>query len=134
MPKTMNEVKDFMERERLADFATVNDKGEPCIVPVFFTYDNGKAYVQTSRNSVKVRNVLRSHNVALSVIYREEAVILRGIAKIVGEDEFVGRTSDHVKKYNLKLNAHGRDSLGIPLFDKSERCIIEVEPKRFLFW
>jgi len=58
MPKTLSEVQDFMNREQLASFATVDSENKPHVVPVFFTYENRKVYVQTDRKSVKVRNLL----------------------------------------------------------------------------
>jgi nitroimidazol reductase NimA-like FMN-containing flavoprotein (pyridoxamine 5'-phosphate oxidase superfamily) len=135
MPKSLDEVKNFMDRQRLASFVTVNPNNEPHVVPVFFTYENGKVYVQTDRKSVKVRNLLRNNNVSVAVYRGEEAVIIRGKARIIdNEKEFIKRTQDHINKYRLKLDEQGRDSMGIPLFDKKVRCVIEVIPKRTMFW
>lgn len=135
MPKSQSDAQRFMDYERLASFVTVDAKNEPHVVPVFFTYDSDKVYVQTSRDSVKVRNLERNSNVAVAVYRGEEAVIIRGTGRLVGGDqEFVKRTQDHIRKYNLKLDERGRDSLGIPLFDRKIRCVIEVTPKRTLFW
>jgi len=124
-----------MNREQLATFATVDSNNEPHIVPVFFTYDDSKVYIQTDRNSVKVHNLIRNNNVAVAVYHGEEAVIIRGTARLIdSSEEFVKRTQDHIDKYRLKLDEHGRDSLGIPLFDDKIRCVVEVTPKRILFW
>ena len=135
MPKSLGEVQSFMNRERLAAFATISSNSMPHVVPVFFTYNDGKVYIQTDRNSVKVRNLIRNNNVTVAIYRREEAVILRGKTRLIDSDEeFVKRTQDHIDKYRLKLDKHGRDSLGIPLFDNKIRCVIEVTPKRILFW
>jgi hypothetical protein len=61
--------------------------------------------VQTGRGSVKVRNLQRNSAVAVAVFDGEEAVIARG-----------------------------SDSLGIPLFDPRVRCVVEVTPRRLIFW
>lgn len=135
MPKSLREVQSFMARERLASFATVTPTNEPHVVPVFFTYEKGKVYVQTDMDSVKVRNLSRNNNVSVAVYSREEAVIMRGKGRIIESDkEFVERTQDHVNKYELRLDKYGRDSLGIPLFDQKIRCVIEVTSKRIIFW
>jgi len=90
MPRSLKEVKIFMDRERLASFATVSPDNEPQVVPVFFTYEDGKVYVQTDRKSVKVRNILRNSNVAVTVYCGEEAVIIRGKARVIdSSEEFV---------------------------------------------
>jgi len=135
MPKRLDEVKTFMDRERLASFATVDSNNAPHVVPVFFTYDEGKVYIQTGRKSVKVRNLLRNNNVAMAVYRGEEAVIIRGKARIIDDEkEFIKRTQEHINKYRLKLDEQGRDSVGIPLFDTNVRSVIEVIPKRIIFW
>lgn len=135
MPKNSIEVEKFMARERLASFATVTPNGEPHVVPVFFTYVDGKVYVQTDRNSVKAHNMLANDNVTVAVYSGEEAVIVRGKGRIVDRDEeFIGKTRDHVNKYRLRLDEQGRDSLGIPLYDREIRCVVEVTPKRVMFW
>ena len=124
-----------MDRGQLASFTTVDSENRLHVVPVFFTYDDGKVYVQTSRKSVKARNLARNKNVALAVYSQEEAVIIMGEGRILEDDEeFVKRTQDHIGKYRLKLDEHGRDSLGKPLFDRRTRCIVKVAPKRTIFW
>lgn len=135
MPKSLSEVSSFLQKERLASFATVDAEGRPHIVPIFFTYDGGKVYVQTDRKSVKVRNLAKNGNIAISVYRGEEAVIIRGKGKIIAdEDEFIKRTQEHIDKYRLQLDEQGRDSMGIPLFDANIRCVIEVAPEKILFW
>ena len=135
VPKSLREVQSFMDSERLAAFATISSNNEPHVVPVFFTYDDGKVYIQTDRNSVKVRNLTRNNSVAVAVYRGEEAVIVRGKALVVENNkEFFKRTQDHINKYQLKLDKNGRDSLGLPLFNRKVRCVIEVTSKRILFW
>lgn len=135
MAKTLSEVSSFMRKEWQASFATVGAEGRPHIIPVFFTYNEGKVYVQTDRKSVKVRNLTKNSNVAVAVYRGEEAVIIRGKGKVIADrNEFTKRTQQHIDKYHLQLDEHGRDSMGIPLFDAKIRCVIEVVPERILFW
>lgn len=99
MPRSLSEVSSYLQKERLAGFATVDGKGRPHIVPVFFTYEEGKVYVQTDRKSVKVRNLARNSNVAVAVYKGEESVIIRGKGKaIVNRNEFIKRTQQHIDK------------------------------------
>jgi len=97
----------------VAAYCTVDCKNRPHVVPVFFTYDDGKVYVQTDRESVKVRNLLRNPNAAITIYsgdFGEEAVVIQGRARIVSDDEFVRRTQEHIHKYQLQLDEQGRDS------------------------
>jgi nitroimidazol reductase NimA-like FMN-containing flavoprotein (pyridoxamine 5'-phosphate oxidase superfamily) len=135
MPSSLREVQSFMDKERLASFATADPNNEPHVVPVFFTYEGGKVHVQTDRDSVKVRNLSRNNNVAVAVYRGEQAVIIRGSGRVIdSEEEFIKRTQDHINKYKLRLDEHGRDSFGIPLFDKKARCVVEITPRRIMFW
>ncbi len=131
MPRSRSKVSNFMQRERLAILAAVDVKGRPHIVPVFFTYDEGKVYVQTDLKSVKMRNLAENNNVAIAIYRGEEAVIIRGRENVITDrNEFVKRTREHIEKYRLQLDELGRDSMGIPLFDAKVRCVIEVVPEK----
>jgi len=135
MLKNMADVKRFMNRERLASFATVDIDNRPHVVPVFFTHDDGKVYVQADLKSMKVRNLKRNNNVAVAVYHNEEAVIIRGRGRVIdNKKEFIKRTQEHIDKYHLKLDSQGRDSMGIPLFNSQIRCIIEITSEKILFW
>jgi len=135
MLKSLNDVANFMKRQRIASFATVDTENKPHVVPVWFTYDDGKVFVQTDRKSVKVRNLKKNNSVAIAVYSAEEAVIIRGKAQIIrDEEEFVKRTRQHISKYNLKLDEQGRDSMGIPLYNSEVRCVVEITPKKTVFW
>jgi nitroimidazol reductase NimA-like FMN-containing flavoprotein (pyridoxamine 5'-phosphate oxidase superfamily) len=104
-----------MDQERLASFATVDPFSRPHVVPVFFTYGDGKVYVQTDRESVKVRNLLNNSNVAVAAYRGDEAIVIRGEGRIIDSDEeFIKRTREHIAKYNLRLDKDGKDSMGIP--------------------
>jgi nitroimidazol reductase NimA-like FMN-containing flavoprotein (pyridoxamine 5'-phosphate oxidase superfamily) len=135
LPKNTREIQDYVNRARLASFVTVDSENKPHVVPVFFTYDNGRVYIQTDRSSVKVRNLLKNNNVAVAIYSGEEAVVIKGVARVVDSgEEFRKRTQDHIGKYELRLDRLGRDSLGIPLFDENRRCVVEVSSKRTIYW
>lgn len=54
MLKSLADAERFLEREPIACIATVDSEGKAHVVPVWFTYDNGKVHIQTDRKSVKV--------------------------------------------------------------------------------
>lgn len=137
MPSSIDELEGFMRREHIAAFCTVDAKNKPHVVPMFFTYVSGKVYVHTDRKSVKVRNLLKNPNVAIEIHggdYGEEAVVIRGQARIVPEDEFVIQTQEHMRKYHIELDEQGKDGVGVALFDNTVRCVVEVSVERLLFW
>jgi PPOX class probable F420-dependent enzyme len=123
-----------MDKQRLAALATISSRGEPHVVPVFFTYSEGKVYIHTDRSSAKVRNLLSNPNVAVAVYDGDEAVVIRGTARIVDDDEFVQRTREHIAKYRIRLDARGQDDVGVPLFDWKTRCVVEISSRQMDFW
>jgi hypothetical protein len=147
--KNLADVACFMGKEWIASFATVDAEGKPHVVPVWFTYEKNLVHVQTARKSVKIRNLQQNSNVAVAVCRGEEAVLIRGVGKIIAdENEFVRLTQCHIDKYNrlfniarrtksveyIKLDEQGRDNMGVPLFDSKVRCVIEVVPEKVRFW
>ncbi len=149
MPKGLADVPAFLNMHWIATFVTVDGNRRPHAVPVWFAYDDGKFHVQTDRSSVKVRNVHLNPYVAMTVYnMRDEAVCVRGRAHVISyEEEFRRLTQVHINKYNhlhniangtdgieyIKPDAHGRDALGIPLFDCKVPCVVEVKPEKTLF-
>jgi len=150
VPKTLEDVPAFLDDQWIATFATVDNKNKPHAVPIRFTFDDGKLHIQSDRQSVKVRNINLNPHAAVAVHdMRDEAVIIQGKAQLTrSREEFMRLTQAHIDKYNrlyniarntrgveyIKLDAQGRDAMGIPLFDYRVRCIIEVTPEKILFW
>jgi nitroimidazol reductase NimA-like FMN-containing flavoprotein (pyridoxamine 5'-phosphate oxidase superfamily) len=137
MPGSTSDMVSFMNKQRIAAFCTVDDGNKPHVVPVFFTFANEKVYIHTDRASQKIRNLLKNPHVAITIFsgeFGEEAVIIRGRARIVDEDEFVARTREHIEKYKIQLDEEGRDSMGIRCFDSTTRCVIEIGADRLIFW
>lgn len=149
MPKSLKDIAAFLNDEWIACIATVDAQNRPHVVPIWFTYDDGKTHIQTDRKSVKARNLLKNPQVAVAVYNnRDEAVVIRGKDHIVeNEGAFQKLTQLHLDKYNrlfnkvrgtadieyIKLDEKGRDSMGIPLFDFKTRCVIEVTPETIKF-
>lgn len=134
MPHSESEIESFLSRQREAAFCTITRHNSPHAVPIWFTYSDGKAYIHTDIDSVKVRNIQLNPAACLTVFQDDEAVILFGSAKIVPVEDFEIRTEEHIEKYHQTLDENGRDSDGIPLFDSSVRCVIEIVPDRILYW
>jgi PPOX class probable F420-dependent enzyme len=64
-----NAVKEFLASKMNLQLATIDDGGDPVIQPVWFFYDNNadKIYINTSRESQKVRNIARKSTVYFSI-------------------------------------------------------------------
>ena len=88
---------------RTANVATVGADGQPHVVPVWFTLDDGDLVFSTSSASVKGRNLKREPRVALSV--DEQAppfafVSIRGAAQLQSRpDDLLAWTTRIAERY-----------------------------------
>jgi PPOX class probable F420-dependent enzyme len=59
---------DLLTSNHFGHLATVNDKGQPQVTPVWFRYDHGKLEVNSAAGRLKDRNMRSNPQVALSVL------------------------------------------------------------------
>ncbi len=76
-----NDIKSLIDRPNFAHLASLMSDGSPQSVPVWVGRENDSVLICTGESSLKARNTLRDHRVALSVIDLHnpyEEVQLRG--------------------------------------------------------
>ncbi len=81
MPMTDEYMSEFLTRTLIAVIGTVDAEGRPRSAPIWFHWENGGAYMFTSRNTLKWRNLERRPHASLCVDWREppyESVIMDG--------------------------------------------------------
>ncbi|WP_415282201.1 pyridoxamine 5'-phosphate oxidase family protein [Candidatus Nitrososphaera sp. FF02] len=66
---TEQEVNSFMQSKLNVQLATIDEMGDPSIQPVWFYYDNNtkKLFIETSKESKKVRNLRRKASAYFSI-------------------------------------------------------------------
>ena len=85
---SQEEIDRFLAQPRIAHLVTLRPAGTPHVAPVWFLWDQGRAWVMADGNAVKVRNVRDNPAVALSVATPERPlsyVVLEGQAEIKSE-------------------------------------------------
>ena len=112
------------EKKALAHLATVMPDGSPQVTPVWFSYKDGKFFVNTARGRVKDRNMKQNALVALSIVDPDNAyshIAVRG--KIVRTtEEGADASIDALAKKYL-----GQDKY--PFRQPGEvRVLYEIEP------
>ena len=81
MTMTDEQIDTFLKRPLVAVLGTVDEEGRPRAAPIWFQWENGAAYMFTSRASQKWRNLRRRPYASLCVDWREvpyEGVVLDG--------------------------------------------------------
>lgn len=72
MPEmSAEEIEAFLREPRVAVLATVDSRGRPRTVPIWFLWEAGAAYLFTARSSLKWRNLLANPAASLCVDHRD---------------------------------------------------------------
>ena len=64
---TPEQIREFLEKPRLADLATVRPDGSPQVTPVWYDYDGKVFRVVVEPAAIKVRNVRQNDRVSMSI-------------------------------------------------------------------
>lgn len=71
----------FLSQTLIAVISTVDENGHPRSAPIWFHWEDGAAYMFTSRNTLKWRNIQNNPHASLCIDWREvpyRSVILNG--------------------------------------------------------
>ena len=125
----------FLKTQKVLRLATIDQSGNPHIVPVWYLYSGKKFYVGTNTRTLKAKNVKKNRQVSFCVdvgihspkIY---GVMGRGVAKIILDKNKVSRLAKRILKryYRTLENKSAKE-----LLDETD-CIIEISPKKLSVW
>ena len=86
---SQEEREDFLGEPRIGHLVTLRPDGTPHAAPVWFLWDDGKAWVMADGGAIKVRNIKQNPAVALSIATPDRPlsyVVLEGQAKVTSEN------------------------------------------------
>jgi len=125
----------FLKTQKVLRLATIDQSGNPHIVPVWYLYSGRKFYIGTNTKTQKAKNVKRNRQVSFCIdvgihspkIY---GVMGRGTAKIVLDKNTVSRLAKRILKryYRTLENKSAKE-----LLDETD-CILEISPKKLSVW
>ena len=132
------ELEAFFGRGVVARLATLDERGWPYVVPVWFEYDaaDGGFWVIGRRRSVWCDHIRRDGRVGLTIDENESPyrkVIVQGTAEIVEEANVGGAWVPIAERMSLRyLGPHGPDYL-VPTLNQP-RILIKIRPDRVKTW
>ena len=71
MSMSSEQIYEFLQRTLVGVIGTIDSAGRPRSVPIWFTWENGAAYMFTGRTTLKWRNIMRKPYASLCVDWRE---------------------------------------------------------------
>lgn len=125
----------FLKTQKILRLATIDQKGTPHIVPVWYLYSQKKFYIGTNTRTEKAKNLKKNKRVSFCIdvgihspkIY---GVMGKGNAKLILEKNKVsGITKKILKRYFQTLENKSAKEL----LDDTD-CIIEITPKKLSTW
>lgn len=128
-------VNDFIKTQKILRIATIDIKGNPHIVPVWYNYESDKFYIGTNTRTIKAKNVKQNPKVSFCIdvgINSPEIFGVMGIgrARLILEDN---RVRSVAKKILLRYFKSLRNKSAQKLL-KDTDCVIEIIPKKISTW
>ena len=130
---SQQEISDFLSESHVAYLATVRPDGRPHLAPIWYMVEDGKAYVITGPNAVKVRNVRENPKVSLSIATDQRPfkyVILEGEGRLT-EDNVDQVTERICVRYEgpERGRAYAREMIA-----RGVKQVLEVKVQRVISW
>ena len=140
---TREEAERFLETKLNLQIATIDEKGEPNIQPVWFYYDKdqGKLLITTSKLAKKTQNLRRRPTIYFSIDYEyydgnlpPKGVKGKGTATIVEDPNRIVPQADRINMKYLGTLDHPVAKMVTEGAKNGEIVLVEISPKFFSTW
>jgi PPOX class probable F420-dependent enzyme len=133
------EVERFLENSLNLQLATIDERGDPNIQPVWFYYDkNGeKLWINTSKSARKTQNIRKRSTIYFSIDDENppvRGVKGKGIATIIEDLKTVNPLGDRISLKYLGTLDHPIAKMISEDSKKGEVVLVEISPKFFSTW
>ncbi|HSF27421.1 MAG TPA: pyridoxamine 5'-phosphate oxidase family protein [Nitrosopumilaceae archaeon] len=124
----------FLKSQKILRLATIDNRGMPHIVPVWYLYKDGIFYVGTNTSTKKAKNVKKNPKVSFCVDAGIRSPIFgvmgRGVAKLIFNKKIV---SSMTKKILLRYFSSLNNNSAQELLAQTD-CIIKITPRKITVW
>ncbi len=127
----------FLEASRTITLSTIDPRGFPHSIAMWFVMDGDSVLMTTYGKSQKVRNIERNPKVALLAETGQtydtlKGVLIRGYAQILRDDELCLKT---LKRVHAKMMGAFPEGIDAALrAQASKRIVMRVTPDRISSW
>jgi nitroimidazol reductase NimA-like FMN-containing flavoprotein (pyridoxamine 5'-phosphate oxidase superfamily) len=124
----------FLKKQKILHLATIDNKGTPHLVPVWYKYVGKKFYISTNTKTSKAKNIAKSNKVCFCIdagVWSPiDGVMGTGRAKLIKDSDKVKKIASQILLRYFKT-LKGRSAK--QLLDQTD-CIIEITPLRVTSW
>ena len=128
----------FLAEPNLARIGTIDEHGDPHLVPVWFGWDGTRFLVVSDAGDHKVENVRRSGRASLEIdsdLRRKRGVLVRGTVRLVDGPAARARAQ---AVSELQLPRYRPDApvaeTAARMASRGEPVVIELEPRTIVSW
>lgn len=124
----------FLKEQKILRIATVDNKGNPHLVPVWYDYTGTRFYIGTNTRTKKAKNIQKNNKVCFCVddgVWSPiHGVMGNGKARLILKEGVVKKIAKKILLRYFK-NLEGKSAR--ELLDNTD-CIIEIVPSEITTW
>ena len=131
----MSKRDEFLKKQKILRLATLDSKGNPHIIPVWYLFNSKKLYIGTNSKTKKAKNIKNNSKVSFCIDTGINSpdifgVMGQGSAKLIREKNEVTKIAKRILlRYFKTLNNKSAQDL----LEETD-CIIEIRPKKYSVW
>ena len=131
----MSKRDEFLKKQKILRLATLDNKGNPHIIPVWYLFNSKKLYIGTNSKTKKAKNIKNNSKVSFCIDTGINSpdifgVMGQGSAKLIREKNEVSKITKRILlRYFKTLNNKSAQEL----LEETD-CIIEIRPKKYSVW
>ena len=131
----MSKRDEFLKKQKILRLATLDNKDNPHIIPVWYLFNSKKLYIGTNSKTKKAKNIKNNSKVSFCVDTGINSpdifgVMGQGNAKLIREKNEVSKIEKRILlRYFKTLNNKSAQEL----LEETD-CIIEIRPKKYSVW
>ena len=131
----MSKRDEFLKKQKILHLATLDNKDNPHIIPVWYLFNSKKLYIGTNSKTEKAKNVKNNSKVSFCVDVGINSpdifgVMGQGVGKLIIEKNEVAR----IEKIILLRYFNTLDDKSAKELLEETDCIIEITPKEYSVW
>ena len=124
----------FLRKQKILHLATIDSRGVPHLVPVWYKYIGKKFYIGTNTKTAKAKNIAKNKKVCFCVdvgVWSPiDGVMGTGKAKIITQQNMVKKIAG---KILLRYFKTLKERSAKELLDQTD-CVIEITPIKVKSW
>ena len=131
----MSKRDEFLKKQKILHLATLDNKDNPHVIPVWYLFNSKKLYIGTNSKTEKAKNVKNNSKVSFCVDVGINSpdifgVMGQGVGKLIIEKNEVAR----IEKIILLRYFNTLDDKSAKELLEETDCIIEITSKKYSVW